>query len=241
LHDLQKQCFTANLKFIRGFPKYPELIPSGDAIPTLSTETIEEIRKLFKSHQEYQKYSNFFLGEANCEEMSGWNLNLDQFGVFCHGNFCRENILFKYKSNLESRLSCCEVAFQDLSRGFYGSCVLDLYQFIFTGVDIDIRQRFMADFVCSVYYDSFIKTVASINNSLDMFTMGDFIREFNDKIFFGFVFAAERHTWMVKEAQRKCPDRFSRLQAEEKYEKYMLALTRDVVKFMGKASVTVQI
>ena len=69
----------------------------------------------------------------------------------------------------------------------------------------------MADFVCSVYYDSFIKTVASINNSLDMFTMGDFIREFNDKIFFGFVFAAERHTWMVKEAQRKCPDRFSRL------------------------------
>ena len=68
----------------------------------------------------------------------------------------------------------------------------------------------MADFVCSVYYDSFIKTVASINNSLDMFTMGDFIREFNDKIFFGFVFAAERHTWMVKEAQRKCPDRFSR-------------------------------
>ena len=44
------------------------------------------------------------------KEMSGWNLNLDQFGVFCHGNFCRENILFKYKSNLESRLSCCEVS-----------------------------------------------------------------------------------------------------------------------------------
>ena len=35
--------------------------------------------------------------------------------------------------------------------------MLDLYQFVFTSIDIEIRNRFMADFVCSVYYDSFAK------------------------------------------------------------------------------------
>ena len=37
------------------------------------------------------------------------------------------------------------------------SCVFDLYQFIFTSIDIQVRHRFLADFVCGVYYDSFAK------------------------------------------------------------------------------------
>lgn len=138
------------------------------------------------------------------------------FGVLCHGNFCRENLLFKYKSNLESRLSCSDVCFQDLSRAHYGyhivillsqsykslprSCVLDLYQFIFTSIDLDVRKRSLADFVFSVYYDSFAKTVGNINNNINMFSLNDFIKEFKDKIFYGFAFAAEIHTWMVNEA-----------------------------------------
>ena len=87
---------------------------------------------------------------------------------------------------------------------------MDLYQFLFTSVDIDIRSRFMADFVCSVYHDSFVKTLMSINNRIEVFSKSDFIREFNDKIFCGFVFAAELHTWMVREAEWSCPDRHSR-------------------------------
>ena len=104
--------------------KYPELIQQGDGegeiLPTLSKETMEEIRKLFKFHQEYHKYYNFFLGQTMKEEMKSWNSNFEHFGVFCHGNFCRENLLFKYKSNLESRLSCSDVVFQDLSNAYYG-------------------------------------------------------------------------------------------------------------------------
>ena len=86
-------------------------------LPTLSKETIEEINKLLKSNPELQKYSNFFLGQLQKEESEK---DTKMFGVLCHGNFCRENLLFKYKSNLESRLSCCDVCFQDLSRAHYG-------------------------------------------------------------------------------------------------------------------------
>ena len=93
---------------------------------------------------------------------------------------------------------------------FFSSCVMDLYQFLFTSIDLEIRSRFMADFVCSVYYDSFVKTLMSINSSLEVFSKSDFIREFNDKIFCGFLFAAELHTWMVREAEWRCPDRHSR-------------------------------
>lgn len=82
-----------------------------------------EISKLFKSNPEYQKYSHFFLGQTSQdeeEEMKLWSFNLKRFGVLCHGNFCRESLMFKYKSNLESRLSPCDVVFQDLSRAHYG-------------------------------------------------------------------------------------------------------------------------
>ena len=51
----------------------------------------------------------------------------------------------------------------------FSSCVLDLQQFIFTSIDIDIRSRFIADFVCSVYYDNFVKTVITINQKLSIF------------------------------------------------------------------------
>ena len=88
--------------------------------------------------------------------------------------------------------------------------MLDLYQFVFTSIDIDIRNRFMADFVCSVYYDRFAKTVSSINSNVKMFSLGDFIREFSDKIMYGFIFAAEIHTFMALEASRDCRDKQSR-------------------------------
>ena len=101
---------------------FPELClaPLGNRIPTLSKETIEEISKLFKSNPEYQKYSEFFLGKTIEEEMKNWKGNPQQFGVLCHGSFTRENLMFRYKSNLESRLSPCDAVFQDFSRAFYG-------------------------------------------------------------------------------------------------------------------------
>ena len=44
----------------------------------------------------------------------------------------------------------------------------------------------------------------------------------------------------VKFSHKAKKGNFFRIQAEEKYEKYMLALIRDVVNFKGKANVTIQ-
>lgn len=55
--------------------------------------------------------------------------------------------------------------------------------------------------------------MASINNNIRMFSMGDFIKEFSDKIMYGFVFAAEIHTFMALEANRDCQDMKCRLES----------------------------
>ena len=55
--------------------------------------------------------------------------------------------------------------------------------------------------------DTFSKTVVSINSNISMFTLADFIKEFSDKILYGFVFAAEIHTFMALEANRGCLDK----------------------------------
>ena len=98
--------------------------------------------------------------------------------------------------------------------------------------------------------------MVSINSNISMFSMADFIKEFSDKILYGFVFAAEIHTFMALEANRGCLDKqcrwrinygkveimnlyFSfREMTAAKYEKYMLALIRDVLVFLMKANAT---
>ena len=50
------------------------------------------------------------------------------------------------------------------------SCVLDLVQFLFSCVDTDVRQSFMADFICSVYYDNLARAVTLISPALALFS-----------------------------------------------------------------------
>ena len=214
--------------------KYP-VLQAGLSIPKVSKETVHTLRNIFKTKPEFGKYSQLFLGPAK-EELKTLNSDLECFGVVCHGNFCRENILFKYKSNMESITSCCDVVFQDFSRCHYGSCVLDLLQFIFTSVDLEVRHNFMADFVCSVYYDSFAKTVSSISSNSAMFSKKDFIREFDKKIIYGFLFSLEIYPLFYKEDQDISD--IEGAAAYEKQEKDVLALVTDVLRFKMKTEAT---
>ena len=64
--------------------------------------------------------------------------------------------------------------------------------------------------------DTLSQTVVSINSNISMFSMADFIKEFSDKILYGFVFAAEIHTFMALEANRGCLDKQCRWTLENK-------------------------
>ena len=73
------------------------------------------------------------------------------------------------RTELESRYFCSSLVFQNLSWAHTGSCVTDLLQFLLTSLQPEVRRTFLADFVCSVYYDNFVKTVITINQKLSIF------------------------------------------------------------------------
>ena len=205
------------------------------AFPDISEETITVLGKLSKTYPEYEKCSDIFSAYTNKDKQI-LNSDLECFGVLSHGYLCREKLLFKYKNNQDSMLSCSDVIFEDLSRCHYGSCVLDLLQFIFTSVDPQVRHNFMADFVCSVFYDNFAKTVHSINSKIVMFSQKDFIKEFNTNIMYGFFFSAEIQTLLYLEANDNSD---VSAETDDKYEKYIIALVRDVLHFMMCAKATI--
>ena len=87
-------------------------------IPKLDKGTMEILEQILKAFPDHGKYSINFLDLATLENL---NTNLNCFGVLCHGHLCRENLLFRYKSNLEYHLSCSDVLHQDFSSSHYGS------------------------------------------------------------------------------------------------------------------------
>ena len=207
-------------------------IPSA---PKISKEAIFRLEVIFKESSAYTKYSKLFLSAAKGEQTSFGN-NLEHFGVLCHGYVCKENVLFKYSTEHDSKLVCTELIFQDLSKSYYGSCVLDLLQFIFTSIDLDVRDNFMADLVCSVYYDSFAKTVTSINNNIAMFSKKDFIKEFDLNIMYGFLFSLDIHSNLYQEALDK--DKVT-APSFVKHKHFILALVRDILQFKINAKATI--
>ena len=218
--------------------KYP-VLRDGLAISIVSEDTMETLDKVFRERRpQFDTFSKLFFLHKNkdCQQLVS---DLDRFGVLSHGQFCRENLLFKYKSNQDAILSCSDVVFQDLSNCHFGSCVIDLLQFVLTSVDAPIRRSFMADFVCSVYYDNFAKTVSSINSKIDMFSKKEFIKEFNNLIVYGFYFAAEIHTKLFKDALEGLKDEACKDEIQLQYENNIILLLEDVVQFIKSAKVTV--
>ena len=154
--------------------------------------------------------------------------NLEQFGVLCHGNLSQENILLKYEFDLSNRLSCKQLLFTNLSHCFFGSCVLDLLQIIFTVLDVSVRESFLADLVCSVYYDSFANSVGKINSDINIFTKKEFIEEFDQNIMYGFLLSLHISSITHKEALDKEKVTSATF---GKHKTFVLDLVRDVIQF----------
>ena len=150
-------------------------------VPTFGSKACRIVEKILKKNSKLDKHSDMFV-TAMRNGMSVRSQYLEHFRVLCHGNFLRENLQYSYKTELESRYFCTDLIFQDLGWAHFGSCVLDLLQFLFTSVDNDVRQNFLADFVCSVYYDNFVKTVISINQKLSIFRF-DITPELSETLF----------------------------------------------------------
>lgn len=202
-------------------------------IPTISENTFLTIEEILQQTSGYKKYSHLFLEAVREGKVKSLRTKLDTFGVLCHGLLVQDNILFKYKKQLDSRLSCQDAIFRDLSHCHYGSCVMDLLQVIFASISIDVRQSFLADIVCSVYYDNFAKTVSSINKDISLFTKKQFIKEFDTNIMYGFLFSLQ-----ILSSTYLDDDTDIQQESDSRFRQHFLALVRDIVQFKVNAKAT---
>ena len=196
-------------------------------VPKISNEAIVRLGIIFEGNSDYFKYSKIFIDAAQGKTRT-FGQNCEQFGVLCHGNLLLENIFYKYQTDTNCKLSCSELILSDLSRCFYGSCVLDLLQVIFTVVAPNVREDFLADLVCSVYYDNFAKSVAKLNSNIFMFSKKDFIKEFDSNITYGFLLSLNICSNINQEALDT-----SRVTSASyvKHKDFVLALVRDIIQF----------
>ena len=207
--------------------EYPAAVNKALFVPKISNEAIVRLEVIFQSTSEHMKYSKMFIDAAKGKHQQ-FGTKLEQFGVLCHGNLLPENILIKYTAEDLCKLSCSQVMFRNLSNCFYGSCVLDLLQIIFTVVNIGVRENFLADLVCSVYYDSFAKSVVKFNTGIPLFTKKEFMKEFDFNIMYGFLLSLNLCSIIHQEAL----DREKVTSASYvRHKEFILSVVRDIIQF----------
>ncbi|KAL1117855.1 hypothetical protein AAG570_004170 [Ranatra chinensis] len=100
-------------------------------------------------------------------------------GVVCHGDFCANNMLFKYSEDGRP----VDLRFLDLQRAKYSSPVIDLSFFLCLHLDPDTRSSHWDELI-DVYYESIAKLVPQgVLPSRE-----DFLGEFSRKVFYGYMF-----------------------------------------------------
>lgn len=87
----------------------------------------------------------------------------EPLAVICHGDFCRNNILYKYDSNntpIDARLF-------DIATSRYASPAIDLSFFLFLNTTHEMRQLHWDDFL-RIYHDALVETIPdAVKPSLD--------------------------------------------------------------------------
>ena len=156
----------------------------GHAVPTVDRDAVGRLENIIGDDEDVAEFIDFIRDV----KQSDTEHNLETFGVFCPTNLSVENLTFSYSSHLESRMFCTCMVFQSISSACFGNCVINLLQLLFTCVDPEVRRQFMAELVCSVYYDNFVTTVKIISPNIQMFSMKCFLSEFKDNLKFGFLF-----------------------------------------------------
>ena len=88
-------------------------------LPVISSEIVLKIEKILETLSGFEKYACMF-GAALKGQIGNETQKSSMFSVVCHGNVRRENVLFKYKNQMDMKQSCQESVLVQLDKCFYG-------------------------------------------------------------------------------------------------------------------------
>lgn len=104
----------------------------------------------------------------------------EPMGVICHGDFCRNNVLYKYENGKP-----IDIKFFDLAHARYGSPMLDFTFFFLLNCPEESRKVHREEYL-QIYYDSLTSTIPEI----EVPSFNEFREEFRQKAVYGFLHCA---------------------------------------------------
>uniref|UniRef100_A0A1B6H676 CHK kinase-like domain-containing protein n=1 Tax=Homalodisca liturata TaxID=320908 RepID=A0A1B6H676_9HEMI len=104
----------------------------------------------------------------------------EPMGVICHGDFCRNNVLYKYENG-----SPVDIRFFDLATARYGSPMLDFTFFFFLNSSEKSRKLYKDEYL-KIYHDSLSTTILGVKVP----SLEDFKEEFRRKAVYGFLISS---------------------------------------------------
>uniref|UniRef100_A0A1B6G5H6 CHK kinase-like domain-containing protein n=1 Tax=Cuerna arida TaxID=1464854 RepID=A0A1B6G5H6_9HEMI len=105
---------------------------------------------------------------------------VNEMSVLCHGDFCRNNMVFKYEEDHP-----VDVKFFDLATARYGSPIIDISFFLFLNMSLELRREHFKDELFKVYSDTLQQVAGTLAPSLQ-----DLWKEFQQKAIYGYILAS---------------------------------------------------
>ncbi|MGP1915471.1 MAG: phosphotransferase [Candidatus Hodgkinia cicadicola] len=112
--------------------------------------------------------------------------------VFCHGDYCRNNVLFKYD---EATNKPIDIRFFDLGTARYTSPVIDLSFFLLLNTTAEMRQRHLDEFL-NIYHGS-VRESAPVDVAVP--TLQQLVDEFQERAVYGFLHCSFFVPMMINE------------------------------------------
>ncbi|XP_054285508.1 uncharacterized protein LOC129002032 isoform X1 [Macrosteles quadrilineatus] len=109
-------------------------------------------------------------------------LEVNKHSVLCHGDFCRNNMVFKYETSGHKPV---DVKFYDLGTARYASPIIDISFFLFLNTTADLRRRYFKSDFLQTYLDSVRKYAGT-----EAPTMEQLWEEFQKKAVYGYLLAS---------------------------------------------------
>ncbi|CRL05479.1 CLUMA_CG018243, isoform A [Clunio marinus] len=161
-------------------------------------------------NEKYQKYQKFIIDLNNFKFRMNENfmsimenfLRSDhQFAVILHGDYYRNNVMFKYEVENGKEIPT-DLKMFDFQQVRYASVAIDLSFFMYMAVHASMKPLIW-DKLLKVYHETIIETMMRIlmcnkdDERLQPYNFDDFIRNFEEFAFYGVVISVLLIPWMA--------------------------------------------
>uniref|UniRef100_A0A224XRG1 Putative juvenile hormone-inducible protein n=1 Tax=Panstrongylus lignarius TaxID=156445 RepID=A0A224XRG1_9HEMI len=155
-------------KFTKILPEFKEM---------MRTCMLRGIKPLMEQNKETDILNRVLRKLENLTEVAQLLVKPEEpFSVICHGDFCRNNMFFKYDNSNPS-----ETKFFDLQNSLYTSPAIDTSFFLYMNTTTEMRDKYWDKFL-NIYWESFSNTVPNLE-----FTFAQFMEHFAKRAVYGYL------------------------------------------------------